>query len=366
MKISEIIQTLEEIAPPALQEDYDNTGLLTGSRDWECSGIIVCLDSTEEVIAEAKATGANLVIAHHPIIFQGLKQLTGRNHIERTVIAAIKNDIAVYAIHTNLDNVLKGVNGKMASKLGLERVEILDPKPSQLKKLVVFAPPGDAEKVREAIFSAGAGHIGNYSECSFTSAGTSSFKPEPGANPTEGEIGKRFSDEEFKLEFIFPPHREKAIIKAMKEAHSYEEVAYDIFSLSNFIASVGAGIVGNLAAPMPSMDFLQILRQRFDLQVVRHSPVVKDKVQRVALCGGSGSFLIHAAKAAGADIFITGDVKYHEFFEAESHMLIADIGHYESEQFTQELIVGLLAEKFPKFAVRKTGVNTNPVQYFTD
>ena len=364
MIIAEIVQFLETIAHPSLQEGYDNTGLLTGNLQWECTGVLVCLDSTEEIINEAKEKGANLVIAHHPIIFGGLKKINGKNYVERTIISAIKNDIAIYAIHTNLDNVLQGVSGKMAEKLELEKVEILQPKPRQLKKLIVFAPEKDAEKVREAIFAAGAGHIGNYSECSFTSKGTGSFKPEEGANPTDGEFGKRHTGEECKLEFIFPPHSEAAIIQAMKAAHSYEEVAYDVLELSNFVNSIGAGLIGQLKEPVSTDVFLGILKERFNLSVIKYTAFLKKEVQKVAICGGTGSFLTKVAIGAGADVFITGDVKYHEFFDADGKIVLADIGHYESEQFTMDLICELVQEKFINFAVRKTEKITNPVHYW--
>jgi dinuclear metal center YbgI/SA1388 family protein len=364
MLIKDIINFLETIAPPSLQEDYDNAGLITGSAAWDCSGALISLDCTEEIVAEAIEKNCNLIIAHHPIVFRGLKKINGKNYVERTVIQAIKNDIAIYAIHTNLDNVLAGVNGKIAEKIGLQNIQILQQKDSQLKKLITFAPPEMADKVKEAIFKAGGGHIGKYSECSFVSTGTSTFKPNEGADPTIGAIGKRETLEEIKMEFIFQAFKEAAIIAAMKDAHDYEEVAYDIIPLGNYLSDTGAGIIGDLADSPDESTFLAKLAAAFGTKVIKHTPFIGKKVKKVAVCGGAGSFLINSAKAAGADAYVTSDIKYHEFFDADGKLLLADIGHYESEQFTIELLFDLLTDKFPNFALLKTGVNTNPVQYF--
>ncbi len=364
MQIAEITLFLESLAPPSLQESYDNAGLITGSSNRECTGILVSLDATEEVILEAKAKGCNLVVAHHPIIFSGLKKITGSTYVERSVIASIKYDIAIYAIHTNLDNVLEGVNGKMAEKLGLLNCRILQTKNALLKKLFTFVPLNYAESVRFAIFQAGGGHIGNYSECSFNAPGTGTFKASEGTNPFVGEAGKRHEEEELKIEVIFPAWLEGSIITALKQAHPYEEVAYDVVGLDNPYQSVGLGIIGDLPQPVSETEFLQLLQSRFKLQVIRHTPLLQKPVQKVALCGGAGSFLTKAAIAAGVDAFVTGDVKYHEFFDAENRFLLADIGHWESEQFTIDLLADWLSKKFPTFAVLKTGVKTNPVEYF--
>lgn len=364
MTINYITSYLETIAPLSLQEDYDNAGLITGSKDWECSGALISLDVTEEIISEAIENKCNLVIAHHPAIFRGLKKINGKNYTERVIISAIKNDIAIYAIHTNLDNVLRGVNGKIAEKLGLKNTRVLLPKESVLKKLVTFVPPSSAEKVREAIFAAGGGHIGNYSECSFVSEGRGSFKPESGARPVTGSIGKREEGPEIKLELIFPNHSEQAIISAMKGAHEYEEVAYDIIPLDNHLRDCGNGLAGELETAVTEEAFLRMLSVEFGVPAVRHTVFTGRKVKKVALCGGAGSFLVQAAKSAGADVYVTSDLKYHEFFDADRQLLLADIGHYESEQFTTELIHDLLTRKFPNFALLKTGRNTNPVRYF--
>ena len=364
MLLKEIINFLETIAPSSLQEDYDNAGLLTGQSSVECTGAVICLDCTESVVEEAIEKNCNLIIAHHPIIFSRLKKITGKNYVERTIIKAIKNDIAIYAIHTNLDNVLEGVNGKIADKLGLKNPKVLLQKEFQLKKIVTFAPPAMADKIREAMFAAGAGHIGKYSECSYTSEGTSTFNPGEGTDPAVGEIGKREYSKELKMEFIFHPYLEEKIITAMKDAHEYEEVAYDIMALGNYNSGRGSGLIGDLEIAEDENAFLAKLQTLFKTPVLKHTPFTGKKIKKVALCGGAGSFLIHKAKASGADIFITSDVKYHEFFDADGEIILADIGHYESEQFTIDLLFDLLREKFPNFALLKTGVNTNPVQYF--
>ncbi len=364
MKIQDITSFLEKIAPPSLQENYDNAGLITGNNNWDCTGIIVSLDATEDVVKEAVEKKCNLIVAHHPIIFGGLKKITGKNYVEQTIITAIKNDIAIYAIHTNLDNIINGVNGKIADKLGLINRQILQPKKNSLKKLIVFVPVAETEKLRTALFEAGGGHIGNYSECSFSNEGEGTFKGAEGTNPYIGKPGERHIEKENKLEVIFPAWIENQLLTAMRKAHSYEEVAYDIIPLDNSYQNIGSGLVGELPKPITETDFLAELKQSFQLAVIKHTALTGKMVQKVALCGGAGSFLINAAIASNSDFYITGDIKYHEFFDANGKLVIADIGHYESEQFTIELLFDILRDKFLNFAVLKTGIRTNPVQYF--
>lgn len=364
MKILEVLNQLESLAPSYLQESYDNAGLLTGSNDWDCTGIITTLDATEEVVQEAIEKKCNLIVAHHPIIFGGLRKITGKNYVEKTIISAIKNDIAIYAIHTNLDNVLHGVNAAIADKLGLINRSILQPKNETLKKLFTFVPVEHAEKVRSAVFAAGGGHISNYSECSFNIAGLGTFKPGEGTKPFAGKQGIRHTEDEIKMEMVFPAWQEQNILKALMAAHPYEEVAYDIIALDNQNQLVGSGLLGELSESVSETAFLGILKEKFNLSVIRHTPLLGKKVRKIALCGGAGSFLIGAAAASWADFYITADVKYHEFFDANSKLVIADIGHYESEQYTIDLLFDILSSKFPTFAVLKTGVKTNPVHYF--
>jgi len=364
MTIREIVSFLETIAPPSLQEGYDNAGLLTGNGDWPCTGVVCALDATAEVIEEAIQKGANCVVAHHPIIFGGIKQISAHQYVGRALIAAIKHDIAIYAIHTNLDNILSGVNGKMADLLALENRQVLLPKAGQLMKLFCFVPHPHLEKLRSALFAAGAGQLGQYSECCFVTEGTGSFKPGESAKPFVGEIGKRHEEKESRLEVIFPTHLKSAVLKAMYENHPYEEVAFDLVALANDHPALGSGVVGDLPAKMDAKDFLALVKTRFSLPVIRHTPLLADPISRVALCGGAGSFLISKALNAGAQAFITADLKYHEFFDCQGRMLIADIGHYESEQFTIDLLQQVLQQKFRNFAVLKTGVRTNPITYY--
>jgi len=365
MKIAEIISFLETIADPSLQESYDNTGLITGESNWECSGIIVSLDAIEEVVKEAIERKCNLIVAHHPIIFGGLKKINGKNYVEKTVIAAIKNDIAIYAIHTNLDNVIDGVSAKMAKMLGLQNVSILSQKENTLKKLFTFVPIDKAGDVRNAIFNAGGGHIGNYSECSFNVEGTGTFKAGEKTDPYVGKKGEQHQEKEIKIEVIFPSFMQQKIVTAMKQAHPYEEVAYDIIELFNKHQNIGSGIIGELPVVLSENDFLQTLKETFKVPVVRHTALLNKPVKKIAVCGGAGSFLITKALAASADAYITADIKYHEFFDTNGRMLIADIGHYESEQFTIDLLAENLLQKFPTFAILKTKVQTNPVRYFS-
>jgi len=364
MKIQDITSFLETIAPPYLQESYDNAGLLTGNLGWDCTGIIVSLDATEEVVVEAIEKKCNLIVAHHPIIFSGLKKITGKNYVEKTIITAIKNDIAIYAIHTNLDNIINGVNGKIADMLGLVNRQILQPKNNILKKLITFVPVNEAENVRNEIFSAGGGHIGNYSECSFNAEGEGSFKAGEGTNSFAGKIGERHTEKEIKIEVVFPAWIENSLIRAMLKAHPYEEVAYDIISLNSSYQQTGSGLVGELPESMEEADFLLQLKQTFGLSVIKYTGLLGKKVKKVAVCGGAGSFLIDAAIVSGAEFYVTSDIKYHEFFDANGQLVIADIGHYESEQFTIGLLFDILRGKFLNFAILKTGVKTNPVHYF--
>jgi dinuclear metal center YbgI/SA1388 family protein len=365
MLIREIINALEQFASLSYQESYDNAGLLTGNPDWTCTGSIVALDATEEVVQEALSKGCNLVIAHHPIVFSGLKKITGKNYVEKAVITAIKNDIALYAIHTNLDNVKNGVNGKIAEILGLTNLSILRPGMGMLKKLYSFVPVDHLDKVRNALFTAGAGEIGNYNECSFQTPGTGTYKPGEGTNPFAGKPGQRHEEKEARLEVIFPAPLEPIVLKALVESHPYEEVAYDIIQLTNPFSQVGSGLIGELPSGMEELEMLKRLKELFKIPVIRHSPLLNKSVKKVAVCGGAGSFLISSALQLKADMYITGDVKYHEFFDANGALLLADIGHFESEQYTIDLLYDILAKKFPTFAVFKTGVLTNPVNYYS-
>lgn len=366
MKVSAITQHLESIAPRAYQESYDNSGLLTGNPAMEVTGVLITLDCTEEVVDEAIAASCNLIIAHHPIVFRGLKKLTGSTYVERTIINAIRNNIAIYAIHTNLDNVLPGVNRKIAEKIGLKNLRILAPKTDTLTKLVTFIPVADAEHVMAALHAAGAGQIGNYKNCSFRVEGTGTFMPNEQANPAIGQSNKQESVTEIRAEVLFPSYLERKIIQTLRSAHPYEEVAYYLTALTNENQEVGSGMVGELDEPMDPLPFLQGVKQKMDLPLIKHTALLDRPVKKVAVCGGAGSFLIPQAIASGAQVFITSDIKYHEFFDADNRLILADIGHYESEVFTKDLIGDILNEKFPTFAVNFSRSITNPVRYLKD
>lgn len=363
-KIKDITDLLESIAPRAYQEDYDNAGLITGDVNQEVSGILCTLDCVESIVEEAIAKNCNLIVAHHPIVFRGIKKLNGKNYVERTIIKAIKNDIAIYAIHTNLDNVQTGVNKKIADKIGLKNTQILLPKAATLSKLEVFIPVANTDHVLEAMHKAGAGNIGNYSNCSFRVLGTGIFKPNDMANPTIGSSNQQESVEENKVEVIFPSHLEGRIISAMKNAHPYEEVAFYLQSLKNTNQEVGSGMIGELETAMNEQDFLSHLKHSMNLNTIKYTPVNGKSIKKVAVCGGAGSFLLPIAKGAGADAFVTSDFKYHEFFDAEGKLMIADIGHYESEVYTKELLSAFISEKFANIATYLSEVDTNPVKYF--
>ncbi len=366
LRISDIINFLETIAPPALQESYDNSGLIVGNKNEICTGVLVCLDSIEAIIDEAISRNVNLVIAHHPIVFSGLKKFNGKNYIEKTVMKAIKNDIAIYAIHTNLDNVLhKGVNEKISQKIGLEQnsLQILAPKKNTLQKLVTFCPTKNHEKVLQALFNAGAGAVGNYDQCSFNLVGLGTFRGNENSKPYIGKKGKLSTEPETRIEVLVPTHLSQKVVKALKKAHPYEEVAYYLNNIENTHQEIGTGMIGELKNAKDEMNFLFHLKDAMKLKTIKHTSLRKKNIKRVAVCGGSGSFLLNNAIKAGADIFITADYKYHQFFDANNQIIIADIGHYESEQYTIQLISELVSEKFPNFAVLISEINTNPVNY---
>lgn len=364
MKIKDITNYIEQIAPLSYQESYDNSGLIVGDTQKEVKNILLCLDSIESVIDEAIEKKCELIISHHPIVFSGLKKLNGKNYIERVIIKAIKNDIAIYACHTNLDNVFnQGVNQKIAQKIGLVNTKILAPKKGLLKKLVTFVPQKQQKHVRETLFNAGAGNISNYDQCSFNTLGEGTFRAGNEANPFVGEKGKQHKEQEVKVEVIFSSYMENKILAALKSAHPYEEVAYDVIELTNTHNFVGAGIIGELKEPIKTIDFLKSLKNTMNTSCVRYTNPHKQEVKTIAICGGSGSFLLNDALAQQADVFITGDYKYHQFFDAENKITIADIGHYESEQFTVELFQEMLEKQFETLKFVKTTVNTNPVNY---
>lgn len=366
--VNDLTGMLSEWAHPSLQESYDNSGLQCGDPSWQLKGVLFTLDVTEAVVDQAIEKGCNLIVSHHPVIFGGLTQLTGRSYTERILLKAIKHDIALFAIHTNLDNVASGVNSAIANKLGLGNTKILRPLTGQLKKLVTFVPTAHADVVRTALFDAGAGQIGAYDHCSYNSSGKGTFRSGETTSPFAGEKGEDHTEEEVRMEVILEKWKVPAVIDSLNKAHPYEEVAYDLYPLDNEFADTGAGMVGELPEPMDQEAFLRMLKEKMAAEVVRYSGKTQKPIQRVAVCGGSGSFLIRDAQRAGADCLVTADLKYHQFFDATDNFLLADIGHYESEQFTTDLIMKYIRQKFANFAPQLPlikGMNTNPVKYLT-
>ena len=363
MKINEITNYLESLAPIYLQEDYDNSGLITGNKYWKVSNILVCLDCTEKVVEEAIAKSCNLIVTHHPIVFSGLKSIVGKNYVEQTIIKAIKNDIAIYAIHTNLDNIKDGVNSVIAKKIGLEKTKILRPKKDFIKKLSFYCPVSDARRLKDVLWEAGAGNIGNYSHCSFSSTGQGTFMGNNESKPYLGQKNVLNSEKEEKIEMLLPSYLQNKILNTLFSSHPFEEVAYEIHLLENLNQDIGSGMFGKLKTPMKSNDFLRYLKKVMQTDCIRYTNLNKKHIETVAVCGGSGSFLLDDAKRMKADIFITADFKYHEFFNAENDIIIADIGHYESEQFTKDLLCDILNKKFTKFATHLSSINTNPINY---
>lgn len=364
MIIKEVVKYLEKLAPLSYAEDFDNVGLLVGNESNKLTNVLVTLDTLETTIDEAIRKNCNLIVSFHPIIFKGLKSLTGANYVERVVVKAIQNNIAVYAMHTALDNVKIGVSGKMAEILGLENIQVLVPKEKMIKKLTTYVPNEHAEKLRKSLFKAGAGHIGNYEKCSFNTGGIGTYLPNESASPSVGTIGKLQEESETSIGVYFEKHQEKNVLRALFKVHPYEEVAYEITTLDNVHQDLGLGVYGEFPEPIDEKLLLEKLKTSFNISNIRHSQLIRKPIQKVALLGGSGSFALKNAIGVKADAFVSADFKYHDFFGAENKLLIADIGHYESEQFTKNLLVDYLTKKFTNFAVILAETNTNPIYNF--
>jgi len=364
MTVKDILSCITEIAPLQWQESYDNAGLQVGDLNAEVHKALICLDITEEIVDEAVAKGCDVIVSHHPLIFKGLKHLTPQTYIERAVMKAVKHDIAMISMHTNLDNSYWGVSRVLAERLGLKHLHILQPMEGNLRKVVVFAPLSDAEKVRNAMFEAGAGCIGNYDSCSFNAQGQGTFKAGETAHPYVGEVGKMHFEDEVRIETVVPKHALNQVIAAMLKAHPYEEVAYDVYAIENEFQQAGAGMVGDFEKPMDEVDFLNLVAEQIGSPCLRHSALTGRKIQKVALCGGSGSPFMGDALRNHADAYLTADIKYHDFFVPEGNILLVDGGHFETEQFTKELICDLIRKKFPKFAAEIAETRTNAVFYF--
>jgi dinuclear metal center YbgI/SA1388 family protein len=363
MIVQDVINHLEALSPLDYAEDFDNVGLLVGNKNAKVKGILVTLDTIEAVVDEAIENNCNLIVSFHPIIFKGLKKLTGNSYVERVVIKAIKHDIAIFAIHTALDNAFNGVNDMICEQLGLVNRQILIPQNATIKKLTTYVPKDELHLVREALFQAGAGSIGNYNNCSFNVNGIGTFNGNEDSNPTKGKKGVTQEEHEVKLSVIFAKHLENTILQALFKTHSYEEVAYEIVTLENKNQHIGMGMIGELPEALDETTFLNKLKFKMNTSAIRHSQLLQKPIKKVAVLGGSGSFAIAAAKAAKADVFITADLKYHDFFQAENSIVLADIGHYESEQFTKTLLVANLTKKIHNFAIILSNTDTNPVKY---
>ena len=363
VKIKDIANTLEMFAPLPLQDDFDNAGLQIGLTDAEVAGVLLCLDVTEAVVDEAIASGCNLIVSHHPVIFKPLKRITGSNYVERCILKALANGIAIYSSHTNIDNAPGGVNYRIADILGLQNVRILIPKEESLLKLAVYVPLSHADTVRNALFAAGCGNIGNYDSCSYNLNGFGTFKAQKECNPFCGSIGELHKEEEVRIETIMPAYIRNRVIKAMIDVHPYEEPAYDIYPLKNSWSSVGTGIIGELPQECDEFEFLATVKEKFAVGCVRHTQLLGRKIKKVALCGGAAGSYAGAALAAGADIYITGEARYHDLFSYAGKMTVAVIGHYESEQYTIDIFAEIISSKYPDMKIIKTSVDTNPVRY---
>ena len=364
VRIKDLMNVLEQFAPFSIQEGYDNSGLQLGSPDKVVSQALICLDVTPSVVEEASARGCDIIISHHPVLFSGIKKLTGQHYTERVIIESIKKDIGILSVHTNIDSVLSGVNHKLAKLLGLQNLQVLDPVKGMLRKMVTFCPLKHVETVRSALFEAGAGHIGNYDSCSYNVEGYGTFRAGAMANPFVGKENELHEEPEVRVETIFPAYLEDKIVNALLTSHPYEEVAYDIYRLDNYFDQVGAGIQGSFESPVDEKDFLELLKEKLNIPCIKHSPFLGKDLQNIALCGGAGGFLLHKVLGSGLDAFITSEIKYNQFMDASGRILLMDAGHYETEQFTKELLADVIQKKITNFAVLISKVNTNPVCYY--
>ncbi|MDR3129421.1 MAG: Nif3-like dinuclear metal center hexameric protein [Tannerellaceae bacterium] len=363
VSIREVLDVLEEFAPLALQESFDNTGIQVGEIGQEVKGVLLCVDVTEDVMDEALVKGCNLVIAHHPLLFKPVKSLRGTTYVERCVMKACKYDMVIYAAHTNLDNLRKGINGWLGKRIGLDNVHILSPKREGLVKVVTFVPSGHVQKVQDALFATGAGCVGNYDRCSFRHEGLGSFRAQEGAHPFLGKVGKEHVEREERIETVVPVHLQEKILQAVYAAHPYEEPVTDLYPLNNAWEEVGSGIWGDLSAEEDEREFLLRVKELFKIRCIKHSTLRGKPVRRVAVCGGSGAFLIKEAIACGADVLLTGEARYNDYHDVQNRLLLAVTGHYESEACTKDIFRTLLSEKFPTFALHLSEADVNPVKY---
>lgn len=364
LSVKNVSDLIEQWAPLAYAEDFDNVGLLVGDPSQKVNGVLVTLDTTEEVIDEAVSKKCNLIVSFHPIVFSGLKKITGKSYVERTVIKAIQNDIAIYCIHTALDNQADGVSKALSDAIGLTDTQVLIPQKNTIKKLRFYVPNDHVQKVQNALFDVGAGRIGQYDQCSFVSEGIGGFRALEEALPFVGTHHQRHHEPETQVQLVFEKHIEQHMVQVLKKVHPYQEVAYEILSLDNTSSHIGMGLIGTLKKPLKEISFLTRLKNRLGTPLLRHSKTLNNPIHSVAVLGGSGSFAIPNAIALKADAYVTSDLKYHDFFTSASSILLVDVGHYESEQFTKNILVKYLIKKMPNFAIVLSETKTNPVQYF--
>lgn len=370
MQLQSLLDKLNLLAPFAWQEDYDNSGLLVGNGDQTVNKALVVLDVTEETVEEAYEKQCDVIIAHHPLIFQSLNQLTGRSEVERSVAKAIQKGIAIVAMHTNLDNAPQGVNARISERIGLTNSQILRPKTGLLKKMVTYCPNMKSESgayypgiIRQELFKAGAGDNGSYDLASYNTEGKGTFRATGEYQPFVGSTERMHVQDEIRIETVFPQDLTDQVVKALKSVHPYEQIPFDIYPLESPYKQAGSGMIGRLEKAMSPDEFLSHLKEVMKVHCIRYTAGKAESIQTVAVCGGAGRFLLSDAMKAGADAFITADFKYHDFFDAKDSILLADIGHYESEQFTIDLLYEWLEDKIPNFEVSKTEVNTNPINY---
>ncbi|MEG0499933.1 MAG: Nif3-like dinuclear metal center hexameric protein [Rikenellaceae bacterium] len=363
MVVSEVIKIIEGFAPPALAENFDNVGLMVGDKSMRVRGILLTLDVVEESVDEAVERGLNLIITHHPLIFSPLKSLTGKNYIERVLIRAIKQGVAIYSAHTNLDSVQQGVSFRLGEKLGLQKMQVLRPVKNNLLKLVVYSPFNYSNGIRKALADSGAGFIGQYDSCSFSAMGEGRFRATAGLRPFVGSVGELHTEKEERIETVVQRHKLAETLVQLRRVHPYEEMAYDVMPLENMDPSVGLGVIGEFSEEMDVYDFLGGVKKILQIPMIKYSAPVKNRIRRVALCGGAGASFINDAINSGADIYVTGDLKYHDYFVPDGRITIADIGHFESEQFTLDIFNDVLIKKITNFTVCKTALNCNPINY---
>ena len=369
MTVQDVATALEAWAPPGSKLSYDNVGLQVGDPNRAVTTVLIALDLTPAVVDEAEAMGADLIVTHHPLLFKPLKRLGPTDFVSGLAYRLAQLGIAYYAIHTNLDAAPDGVSFALAEHLGLESVRFLDGMRDSLAKLVTFVPASHADAVRAALAEAGAGRIGDYTACSFSSSGTGRFRPGAGTDPFSGTPGALESVDEVRLEVEVARWDVARIVRALLQAHPYEEVAYDVYHVEQSATRAGLGAVGTLATPEPLRDFLRRVSDRLDAASLRYVGDDDALIETVAVCGGSGSSLIAQARAAGADAYVTADVTYHTFFEPLSldgtpQLALIDAGHYETEWITERLLTDWLAAQFEGLSVRATAHRTSPMRTF--